>query len=876
MNRLRHLFARRRIDTELAEEIRGHIEERAEELIAEGMNPDDALHAARAQFGNPTFLLEESREVWSIMAIDNLIRDLRLGARALRKSPLFTAVAVLTLALGIGANTAIFSLIDAVMLRPLPFPDANRIVMLWEVPPKRIQAASPGNDPTQNTVSPVNFLDWRARTHSFTAMSAMEPFPMGLSGYGEPRAVDGLRVSADYFRVLGVAPLLGRTFTAAEDVPNGPPVVVLSYSLWQEQFGGDRTVIGRHIQISDAPCTIIGVMPQGFDLPFRHAEVWAPIQIQPGGGDEGRYLNVIAKLKPGVTMAEAQADMNNAARQIAQLRPFLSRDWTTNVLSIYDQTTGKVRPALLVLFGAVTLVLLIAAGNVGNLLLMRGAGRQREIAVRVALGAGRARIAGQLLAESLLLSLAGSAAGVGLAYAGLRAIVASLPALALPRTEGLHVDARVLGFSLVLCMITTLLFGLAPALSFSRANPDDALKSGLRNTSRGAHRTRALLVMTEVALSMVLLVGAGLMVRSFVRQTGVERGFRTDRILTMRMFFATAGYSDNGRRARYLEDVLTRVRALPGVEAASTAHFLPMTGIVPGSCFTRADRPEPAEGFAPTADFMTVSSGYFAVMRTPFLAGRDFNDHDRFGDDAALIVNQAFARRFFPNEDPVGHQLHLCWNARHGTIVGVSANTRQTDLKVAPNPTIFLDQVQVPMYFAALVVRTAVPPMTMARGVQEAVHAVDPDQAISDVETMDDVVAESVARPRLESMLLGVFAGIALVLAVVGLYGVLAYAVTQQTREIGIRMALGADSGRLRREVLTRGLRLIVIGMAGGLALAVGPTRYVESMLYEVKPTDPLTFAAVAAALLIAGVLASWLPARRATAVDPVLSLRWE
>jgi putative ABC transport system permease protein len=878
MRRFRRLFHRRRLDSELAGEIRAHIEERAGELMDAGMNRGDALSAARAQFGNPTFLLEESRQVWSYAVIENALRDLRIAARALRKNPLFTAVAVATLALGIGANAAIFSLINAVMLRPLPFPQPDRIVMLWEVPSKRLQAAAAGPVAGQNPVSPINFMEWRERAHSFEAMAAIAPFPMGLSGYGQPREVDALQVSADFFRVLGVAPLMGRVFTAAEDVPDGPPVVVLSYGLWRQQFGGDQSLLGRSVQLHDEPYKVIGVMPETFDLPFQHAEIWVPVQIASGGGaDEGRFLSVIAKLKPGVTIPEAHGDLNAVAREISRERPALSLDWTTNVLSIYDQTTGRISTALLLLFGAVTFVLLIAAGNVGNLLLMRGAGRQREIAVRVALGASRLRIVGQLLAESFLLALAGAALGVGLAFIGLRGIVASLPALALPRIDGVHVDARVLMFSLVLCIATTFLFGLAPALTFSRAGPDDALKQGgLRNTARGARRVRGLLVVSEVALSLVLLAGAVLLARSFVNQTGVDRGFHIDHILTMRMFFAPARYHDDGKRARYGEDILARVRALPGVEAASTVHILPMTGGVSGSCFSRTDRPEPAPGTAPTSDFLIVSPRYFSVMRIPLLGGRDFDQHDTTAVEPGIVVNEAFARRFYPNENPIGKRLNLCWNVREGVIVGVTANARQTELTVAPNPTIFLDQAQTPMYFSALVVRTALPPAAMGRSVEDAIHAVDPDQAISHVETMEDVVSESVARPRLESMLLGIFATIALLLAIIGLYGVLAYVVTQQTREIGIRMALGADSSRLVRDVLRHGLGLMLAGIAVGLALALALTRYIGSLLYDVKPTDPPTFIAACAALLVAGLLASWLPARRAAAVDPMRSLRWE
>ncbi|MGD0045854.1 MAG: ABC transporter permease [Bryobacteraceae bacterium] len=878
MSRLGQILHRRRLDSELAGEIAVHIEEKADELVEAGMSREKALLAARAQFGNSTAVLEQSRAVWSFALVESLLRDLRISARGLLRAPLFTAVAAATLALGIGANAAIFSLINAVLLRPLPFPQSDRIVVLWERPPKTMSTASLGSRNQQNPVSPVNFLDWRERTRSFGGMAAISSFPMGLSGFGEPREVDALQVSAAFFRILGVAPLLGRAFDTSEDVPKGPHVAVLSFDLWQQQFGGDKSVIGRTVRLHDEPYTILGVMPQRFDLPFERAEIWVPIQIAPGmDSDEGRYLNVIAKLKPGVSVAQAQADLSAVARQISGERPYLSRDWDARAVSLYEQTTGEVSTALLLLFGAVTFVLLIAAGNVANLLLMRGTGRQREIALRAALGASRSRIAIQLLAESLLLSIAGGILGIGLAFAGLRALVVSLPALALPRIDGLQMDLRVLAFSAALCLGATFLFGLAPALAFSRTNPDEALKQGgFRGTSRGHRRVRGLLVVAEVAVSLVLLVGAGLLGRSFFNQTSVSRGFRTDHILTMRMFFAPARYYDDRRRARYLDQILARVRALPSVKAASSAHFLPLVGVVSGSGFHRLDRPEPAPGTGPGADFLIVSPQYFVTMGIPLLGGRDFDEHDTVSSEPGIVVNQTFVQRFFRGEDPIGKRLGLDWNVRHGVIIGVTADTRQTDLKVDPQPTIFLNQAQTPMYFGALVVRSALPPATVASAVEQAVHAVDPDQAISHVESMEQVLSASVARPRLESILLGIFAGVALLLAAIGLYGVLAYSVSQRTREIGIRMALGANPAQLARGIVRDGLGLMLAGIIGGLAASFALTRLLRSLLYHISPADPLTIAAVCALLLVVGLFASWLPARRAAAVDPVGSLRME
>jgi putative ABC transport system permease protein len=878
MRRLAQLFRRRRLDQELAAEIAAHIEEKTEELVEAGMGREEACYAARARFGNGTAVLEQGRAVWSFTRVESFLRDLRIGARALRHAPLFTAAAVATLMLGIGANTAIFSLIDAVLLRPLPFPEPERIVAIWERPPKTVVTAALESRRQRNPVSPANFLDWRERSRSFQAMAAVSPpMPVGLSGFGQPIAVDGLSVSPDFFRILGVRPLLGRTFDDREAVPNGPPLVVLSYSLWRRQFGGDRTAVGRTLSIVDVPHTIVGVMPEGFDLPFEHAELWTPFAMSRSlAEDQGRYLDVLAKLKPGVSMARAQAELAGVARQIAVERPETNRGWSAGIVSLSEQTTGDVGTALWLLFGAVTFVLLIAAGNVASLLMMRGTERRREIALRVALGAGRGRIVSQLLTESLLLSLVGGLLGVGLAALGLRVITASLPALALPRLDGVDVSARVLAFSLGLALLTTLLFGLAPAVAFARTSPEAALRAGDRGATRRGG-LRRILVVVEVALSLVLLAGAGLLARSFLNQIEVSRGFRTDHILTMQMFFAPARYYDDHRRGRYLDEIVSRVRTLPGVEAASSVNLLPMTGIVSGSGFWRLDRSEPEPGAQPTADFVIVSPQYFRVMGIPMLGGRDFDAHDTMSTEPAIVVNQEFAEKFFPGENPIGKRLHMNWNVQHGVIVGVCARARQTSLSVAPQPTLFLAQAQGPMYFGALVVRTrGAAPAALASAVEDAVHAVDPDQAISGVESMNEVVAQSVARPRMEAVLLGIFAALAVALAAIGLYGVLAYSVTQRTREIGIRMALGADVAQLVTGVVRDGLGLMVAGIAVGLAAALALTHLLASLLYDVRPADPLTFAAVSALLLAVGLCAAWAPARRAAAVDPAGSLRSE
>jgi putative ABC transport system permease protein len=869
MRRFINLFHRRRLSSDLASEMEAHIQERAEELVESGMSPDQAVYAARAQFGNRTILLEQSREVWTFPLLELFIREFRIAARALRRSPVFTATAVLTLALGIGANSAVFSLIDHVLLRPLPLHKPERIAVLWEQPPKSVVTASLSSSRGHNPVSPQNFVDWQKRSHSFEAMAAISETSIGVSGSGEPRVVHAIAASGDFFRVLGVPQLLGRTFDRTDDLPGAPPVTVISYALWRQLFGGDPSAVGRTIRASGTPVTVIGVMPEHFDLPFAPAELWVPL-------DEGRYLSVIAKLQPATTFTAAHTELSVLAQAIAAERPESNRDWGIGILSLDEQTTGDVRSALWLLFGAVTFVLLIAAGNVANLLLARGTQRHREIVLRRALGAGRTHVVTHVLAESLLLSLLGGVAAMALAALALKVILVSLPALGMAGIESTRIDARVVAFTLGLSLLTTLLFGLAPALRFSQATAGDALRSGDTRVTAKGRGFRHCVVIVEVALSVVLLAGAGLLARSFLNQILVTRGFRSDHLLTMRMSFPPSKYFQDQRRADYLNEILNRVRVLPGVEAASSVNLLPMTGIVAGSGFRRADGLEPPPGMRPTADFVIVSPTYFRVMGIPLIEGRDFSNHDTMQTEPAIVVNQAFINEFFPGENPIGARLELNWNVRHGLIVGICADARQSSLTVKPQPTLFLAQAQGPMWFSAIVVRTRTDPAALARAVKAAVYTVDPDQALSDPETMDQVIANSVARPRLGALLVGVFAGLALLLAAVGLYGVLAYSVTQRTREIGIRLALGASSARLVKDVVRDGLKLVLAGLTVGLFAALVLVRLVRLLLFDVKPNDPIALLGALTLLLIVGLVAAWVPARRITKVDPMASLRWE
>jgi putative ABC transport system permease protein len=855
-------WRRQNRENDLERELRAHLDLEAGES---GAGP----HAARRAFGNLTAVRETIHEMSNWTAVEQFGQDLRFGARLLRRSPAFGIVAVLTLALGIGANTAIFSVVNAVLLRPLPFPEPDRLVSIFESSPS-------GNQ--RNVVNPLNFMNWRDRTRSFRQMAAMHGWDANITGEGEPLAANGIRVSTEFFSTLGVSPRMGRGFIPEEGIPGRGNSVILSYGFWQGHYGADRNILGRKIVVNGSPSTVVGVLPRDFHLPRWKADVYVPMPLERGEArQEGRYLSTIARLKPDVSLAQARQDLAAVAMQLSKEWPDMDKDWSTAAVPFIDDVTEKVRLPLLVLLAAVGLVLLIACANVANLLLMRATGRSREIALRAALGAGRRRILQQLLSESLLLALAGCAGGLVVGYWGLRALLATIPeSVPLPRMESIHLDSGVFLFALGISLATAILFGLAPAMQASRPQLQSALQQGSQRTGVGGSRVfRRAFVVAEIALALLLLVGAGLLMRSFSRLISVNPGFATEHLLTMEMFTSPVKYEDNLKRSQYVERVLDEVRSVPGVQSAGSIHFLPLTGDVSGSCWAPAPGPEPNTS-SPSSDFLVIGPGYFRTIGTPMIGGRDFGPQDRFGTPSVLVVNHAFAARFFASQNPIGKKLNVCWTVPNPVeIVGVVADARQTDLKDAPQPTIFLANPQAPMYFARLVVRTRNDPRQLARAVQAAIHRVDPDQAISDVQTMDDIISDSVARPRFQVELLMVFAGIAVLLATIGVYGVVSYSVTQRTQEIGIRVALGARAGDVSRLVLREGLLLGGLGVALGLAAAVACTRVLRSLLFEVTPTDPATLGAVAGLLLAVALAASLLPARRAAKVDPMAALRY-
>ena len=805
------------------------------------------------------------------MSLERLVQDLRYGFRWLRRSPGFSVVAILTLGLGIGANTAIFSVVDAVLLRPLPFAEPERLVRLWE--------SLPRSGYSRNVVNPRNYLDWRERSRSFEQMAALHDLTMNLVGVGEPVALPGMRATPELFAVLRVSPFLGRGFLPEDAVPGGEQSVILSHGLWQGRFGGDRSLVGRKITVNGAPSTVVGVLPPAFSMPNSKADLWLAWPLTLAEAQRGgRFHGVVARLKPGVNFEQAQQELAGIAKQLSEERPAMNKGWSAEVVPFLQDATERVRLPLLVLLAAVGFVLLIACANVANLLLMRSMGRLREIAVRAALGAGRGRILQQLLSESLLLALAGCAAGVAAGYWGLKGLLAMIPAAArLPRVESIQLDGRVLAFALGISVLTAFLFGLIPAFHISRLELHDALKQGSPRSGAARHRIfRQTFVVTEIALALLLLVGAGLMVRSLAGLIRVDPGFETERVLTMQVFASPAKFRDSRKRSEYWEQILTQVRGVPGVEVAGSVHFLPLTGLMSGSCFSRADQPPPTPGSSPGAQFLVISPGYFRTMGMALLSGRDFSERDRLESPGVVVVNQAFAQRFFSGEEPIGKRLNLCWNLPAGEIVGIVADARQTELRTAPRPTIFVANPQSPMYFATLVARARSDPRQIARSLEAAIHRVDPEQPVSDVRTMEEVFSRSVAQPRFQVALLLVFAGLAVVLAAIGVYGVVSYSVSQRTREVGIRVALGASRVDVARLVVREGLVLAGIGVAIGLAAALALTRVLRTLLFEVAPTDPITLAAVSCLLLVVVAVATFLPARRAARVDPMTALRYE
>jgi putative ABC transport system permease protein len=815
--------------------------------------------------------------------LTGLFQDIRYALRQLRKNPGFSAVAVVTLALGIGANTAIFSVVNGALLRPLAFKNANRLVRIWHVPPAK---SFPGM--TTFSVSAANYLDWQSQNQVFERMAIYTYHGFTLTGGQKPEQVDACAVSSGFFSTLGVQPMFGRVLSPDEDQPGRANVVVLSHRFWQEHLGSNAEIVGHNINMDGQSYLVASVMPPSFRFP-DFAQVWTPMAWT----DKERavrgehHYGVIARLKTGVSLKNAQAEMNTISSRLQQQYPEDDKGWGAVVVSLHDDLVSDVRPALLVLLGAVAFVLLIACVNVANLALAKTFSRQKEIAIRTALGATSAHVLRQILTETVLLAFAGGAVGLTYAHFGIRLIMAFL-ADKLPRSVKVGLDPRVLAFTAVISLLTGIIAGVLPALRLTRADVNQALKQGLgrTDTDAGGHRTRSILVVAEVALSLVLLIGAGLMLRSFQRLHAVNPGFDSHGVLTMTAAVARAKFPVPAQQISFFEGVLQRVRALPGVESAGVIDDIPLDNQGSQQPIAIEGRPVVAMSGQPEVDVRLISAGYMAALHVPILRGRDFGDMEVAGRTAGILISDSMARQFWPGEDPLGKRLtQSFFPGVVREVVGVVGDVKADGLdQTRPSATLYmpLDQVSAPStggwnsFPMTIVVRSTTNPAAMVSAVSNAVHEVDREIPLRDILTMDDLVTNSISQQRFNMLLLGAFAGLALLLAAIGIYSVLSYSVRRRVPEIGIRLALGARLGDVLRMVVIEGMKPTLLGVVLGVASALAMGRVLSSLLYGVRPTDFITFVAVAMLLAAIALFASIVPAYRATKVDPIVALRYE
>jgi len=807
-----------------------------------------------------------------------MFQDLRYALRQLCKSPVFTVVAVLTIALGIGANTAIFSVVNAVLLRPLPYQDSDRLVTILHE--------------YDHPVAPANYLDWRAQNHVFEDIGVAESWTPNLSGSGQAESVKALQVSANLFPILGVQPLLGRVFLPEEDQRGKEREVILSYGLWQRHFGRDGGIVGRAIALQGHPYNVIGVMPKSFQFaPFwaTKAELWTPLELGPRlTSREVNSLRAFARLKPDVSVERARSEMATITARLEQQFPGTNRNVTVQLLK--EKVVGDVRPALLVLLAAVSFVLLIACANVAHMLMARGAARQREIAVRAALGAKRWRIVRQFLTESLLLALLGGAAGLLLAFWGIRVLVALVPA-SMPRADSIGLDARVLLFTAMVSILTGIVFGIVPALQSSALNLRDALQESGRGSGESLRRNRlrSALVGSEFALAFLLMIGSGLMVRTFFALRAVDPGFQPHHVLSAVVSIAGSEEAPPQKRFAFYEQVLHRVAALPGVESVSAINHVPLAGDTWGFPFTIEGRPPSRPGESPNAVYRVVFPGYFRTMGISLLRGRDISESHSMSAPGVVIVNDRLARRYWPSEDPIGKRITLDDASEKDrtwlTVIGVTQDAKQDEWTAAPRPEMYLPLLQSRFYlqepsghfeYITLVVRTSGDPAAIANDIKGSVAALDKNVPVSEIETMDRAVDDLNAQPRFELWLLTGFAALAVLMAALGIYGVMSYSVSRRTHELGVRLALGAAHGDVIKLVVRQAMKLALVGSACGLAAAFLLTRMMSGLLYGVRPTDPFTFSGALLLVSAVALAASYIPARRDTRIDPVSALRCE
>ena len=878
-DRLRALRQRDDVINDIDREMRAHVELQTEENIKAGMSPDVARERALRSFGNVNRAVDEAYDVKGGGVFETLWQDVRYGARMLTKHKAFTAVAVITLALGIGANTAIFSVVNELLLRPLPYRDAERIVMLWEVSPEGRR---------QNTTSRANFRAWRSQNSSFEHMAAFSDQRFNLTDTGEPEELSAQMATPELFRILGVDPLLGRALLPDDDGPGKAPVAVLSYPLWQRRFGGQSNIIGQEITLNGIKFTVIGVMPPNFQFHIKHrsgtgrpAELWTVLPMPSGGAanERGRFLSVVARLKDGVVIEQAGAELRTIEARLSDEAPEFNKNFSAEVLPLREQFFGNVRRPLWLMLGAVGFVLLIACANVANLLLSLATSREKEIALRAALGARRLRIVRQLLTESLFLALLGSVLGLGLAWLGIKALMLISPR-DLISLHSVGLDVTVLLWTLGVSLLTGVIFGLAPALHISRLNLNDSLKEGGKSESAqasGSRRLRSALVVSEIALAVVLLASAGLLIKSFVRLQQVDRGFVTENILTMVVRLPAARYPEDPQVVNFFGQAMERVRTVPGVRSAGMVNFLPLYGgLGSNTGFKIEGRPEPPPGQGPSTDVRVSDAGYFATMGIPLLRGRNFSDSELKEARQVILINEALARLHFPNEDPIGKRLDVAMFEKPtpAEIIGVVGNVRYDSLIDESPAAVYFPHPDLAYPFMTLVVRTDGEPAAIAPAVQREIRSLDPNQPVSDVRTMEQVMSEWVSRSRFNTLLLGLFAGLATLLSAVGIFGVMNYSVALRTRELGLRLAIGAQPRQVLLLVLKQGLLLTILGVVVGLGAALALTRLLSGLLFGVEAIDISTFTMISLLLILVSLFACYLPARRAMRIDPLQALR--
>ena len=800
-------------------------------------------------------------------------QDINYAFRRLVKAPGFTLVAIVTLALGIGANSAIFSVVNGILLKPLPYPEPDRLVGVYHV--------SEGH---RAVMSGPNFTDISRMATSLENAAAISTTRMILTGEGEPTRLSVAEVSASLFNVLRVPPALGRPFNADENTPGRTHVVILSYGVWRQRFGGDPRVIGKKITLDGVPREVVGVMPPGFAYPADR-QAWLPIDYDEAFVTKQRgawYLSVVARVRPGVTPQQAAAEIETLGRNLAKQYPDANAEIGMTAYPLLESMVGDIRRSVMILLGAVGFVLLIACTNVANLLLARSAARESEMAVRTALGAGRGRLVVQLLTESVLLSLCGAAVALLLAVWGVE-LLTSLKPEGIPRLTNVRVDGVVVGFTILVAIVTGVIFGLVPAFTATRGLSGSLKESGRGAvTSRGGTRVRGILVVTELALAVMLLAGAGLLMRSFTKLQAVDPGFKPEQALTFDLTLPDARYADDGPRIAFFDQLLPRLRNLPGVRAASAVLGLPLSGLDLIISFEVAGRPPVPPALQPAMQVRVATPEYFATVGIPLKRGRAFTENDKEGTPRVVLITESAARQYFPGEDPIGKTIKLGWGRgpgkpkAGGEVVGIVGDVKDAGLNEANPPQIYLPMRQWPVSFMTVVLKTSVPPTSLTDAVRSEVYAVDSNLPLSNVGTLDAVVAKSISQQRFYMLLLAIFASVALVLAAIGIFGVLSYAVSQRTREIGIRMALGAQGRTVIGLIVRQAMILVACGVAAGTVAALFLSQTMNRMLFDVTPTDPVTFASVAAVLAVVALFASYLPARRATRVDPIVALRTE